>query len=59
MAELIEDVKEQRFVTEEYSLQDGSDGKAVEYLPASSAGKERSMILSLDDSKVATRSAPY
>lgn len=50
---LIEDIKGRRFHSTEYSLDDGTGGKAAESIPMSAVGKNESLkVLALDDLQV-------
>jgi hypothetical protein len=50
---LMEDIKERRFHTTEYSLDDGTGAKAAESIPASAVGKNESLeVVALDDLQV-------
>jgi hypothetical protein len=53
MEAIIEDIKERRYNTTEYSLDDETDAKAVECIPTSSTeAKERKKVVGLDDLNV-------
>lgn len=55
---LVEDVKERRFQTTEYSLADEGGAKAVESIPISAVGKKEPLnVVALDDLQVL--SPPY
>jgi hypothetical protein len=50
---LIKDIKERRFLTTEYSLDDGTGAKAAESIPASAVEKsEHLKVVALDDLQV-------
>ena len=54
MTNFVDEVKERKYATTEYSLDDGSQATAVECLPESTAAtKERLNVTGLDDLKVA------
>jgi hypothetical protein len=53
MSNLVEDVKNGKFNSKEYSLEDGSGAKAVEFIPSSAVtSNERLTVNGLDDLKV-------
>lgn len=53
MEAVIEDIKERKYNTAEYLLDDESGAKAVECIPISAVdGKERTKVLALDDLNV-------
>ena len=53
MDKAVEDVKEGRYTTSEYSPEDGSDSRVVECIPASAVtAQERKNVISLDDLNV-------
>jgi hypothetical protein len=49
MDQALQNVKDQKYETIEYTLEDGSDVKAFDSLPASSHPKERKQVTNLDD----------
>jgi hypothetical protein len=60
MEAIIEDIKERRYNTTEYSLDDETDAKAVECIPTSSTeAKERKKVVGLDDLNVCFSLIPY
>ena len=55
MEKLVAEVKEKKYNTNKYSLDDGSGAKAVECIPESAVGvKERTAITSVDDLNVSS-----
>ena len=59
METVIEDIKERRYNTAEYSLDDETGAKAVECIPTSAEATERKKVAALDDLNVCFSLIPY